>query len=47
MSESDHAPFSFAAGIPAINLRFINKAYNISYGNNVPLPDYPSLSFPG
>ena len=47
ISEGDHVPFSFAAGIPSINLRFINKAYNESYDNNEPLPDYPNLSFPG
>ena len=46
--ESDHVPFSFGAGIPSINLRFINKEYNDSYNDGEkPLPGYPELSFPG
>ena len=48
VGESDHVPFSFGAGIPSINLRFINKEYNDSYNDGQkPLPSYPELSFPG
>ena len=48
VGESDHVPFSFGAGIPSINLRFINKEYNNSYNDGqTPLPGYPELSFPG
>ena len=45
-TESDHGPFAFAAGIPSLNLRFINKDYNLSH-SPTPLPDYPQSSYPG